>query len=448
MQAAAGKPGGERKKTVIRRTAAFILVLSIALSMLSGCYDRIEIDELTYIIAIGFDKGKTYPIKMTMQYAASKSMAGGESQGGEGGDGKILELITLEAPTVASGLNMANGFIGRQMNMSHTVALFISEELAREGIESFMYGISRYRELRPNMYVAVCRGEAEDFLKSVNPTQDVSPSKYYELVFRSFMYTGFIPNSQFFKFYTDLQSYSEQPVAILAGVSRYKDSEEFDPEQNTAAERGRDKPLEGDYKAGDIPRVGSSKSEIMGLAVFDGPRMIGELDGSSATNYLMVTGEYNYAYISLPDPKFPDEYIALSVFQRKKPERRVEFMDGKPKVQVKVYLDADFFVIQSGYNYEDPEKIPIAEKAASEFFEKGITTFLKRTAVEFESDICGFGKDAKKHFLTWKEWKEYSWLDRYKDADFKVDVDVRIRRTGMKILSSPFESTKKREASE
>jgi len=37
-------------------------------------------------------------------------------------------------------------------------------------------------------------------------------------------------------------------------------------------EKGREFPLEGDFKAGDMPKVGTIKSEVMGLAVFNGSK--------------------------------------------------------------------------------------------------------------------------------------------------------------------------------
>lgn len=433
-----------------KKILAFISAFIIFCSTLSGCYDRREIDDLTYIIAVGLDKGKVEPLKLTLQYAVPKSSSGGGGGGGggQGGGGSPLAQITLETPALNAGLNMANTFIGREVNLSHAVVVIISEELAKADIGEYIYGMARWREFRPSIYMAVCRGSAEEFLKAVKPVQEVDPSKYYDLIFRSYRYTGFIPDANFNKFYTQMESPTAQPVAVLVGLSRYKSSEEFDPNITTAYEKGKTRPFEGDFLAGDIPGISEQKNEVMGLALFDGSRMVGEMDGGEATDYLFATGKFKSAFIAVPDPKKPQKSIVLNVTQDRNPVRRVDLAGDRPKISLEVSLKADFVSIQSGFNYESVDNLNIVEKAAGDFITKGIIHFLNRTSKEFKCDICGFGQETRMQFLTWKELEEYNWLEKYKDADFDVHVDFVIRRPGMIIRSVPFITTGGKEKTE
>lgn len=431
-----------------KKISVFIFILLILSGMLTGCYDRREVDEMTYVVAIGFDKGKVEPLKLTFQYAVPKAAGSGGGSSEGGGGSKPIETVTLETPTLLAGLNMANAFIGREVNLSHAVVAVISEELAREDIGPYIYGMARMTQIRPNIHMAVCRDSAEEYLRAIKPIQEVDPSKYYELIFSTYKYTGLIPNSQFYNFYIKAESMSQMPIAVLAGLSKYKTSDEFDPELNTAREKGKSQPFEGDFLAGQIPKVGDQKGELMGLAVFDGTKMVGELDGAETTNFLMVTGEYRNAFITFPDPKIPDKNIVLNVSQSRKPVHKIEFEEGEPKVHVEISLEADFLSIQSGYNYEDTKNTPIVETSVEKLLSKHITTLLDRTAKEFKSDICGFGKQAKKQFLTWKEWEDFKWLDKYKDSAFDVEVNLKIRRPGLLIRSSPFPSTDEKGSSQ
>jgi spore germination protein KC len=178
----------------------------------------------------------------------------------------------------------------------------------------------------------------------------------------------------------------------------------------------------------------------MGLAVFNGPKMVGELDGEEAGDYLMVTGEYNHSFISFPDPIEKKYFLILDVKQSRSPVYKVEIVDGKPKIHVKVILEADYLSIQSGLNYENLNKTSAFEKSAQEFLKKGITDFLNKTVV-LNSDICGFGNIAKRKFLLWKDWENFKWIEKYKDSTFTVDVDLKVRRTGLKIKTQPFVTT-------
>jgi spore germination protein KC len=237
-------------------------------------------------------------------------------------------------------------------------------------------------------------------------------------------------------------------AAATAGLAKYTSTKEFDPGLNTAKEKGKPRPYEADFYAGDIPKVGDQKGEVMGLAVFDGTKMIGKMDGAQATNYLMVTGEYKYAFVTIDDPKVPGEVVVLSVSQGRKPEYKIDLADSKPKISVKLNFEADFASIQSGVNYEDNKQKPLIEKTASDYLKRGVSKFLELTAKEYHSDICGFGREVRKQFLTWKEREDSKWLSRYKDAAFDVSVDVKIRRPGQIIRSAPFLPSDEKEISQ
>jgi len=430
----------------INRLVCLILVIMFICGLSTGCYDRREVDDLGYIIALGIDKGKTNYLKMTFQIAKPEAGGGGgESGGGGSSEEKGYSMMTIEAPTVYSGLNMVNTFTSKQLNMSHNKVIVISKELARAGIEPYLHAFLRGREFRPNMYIVVARDSAEDYLKNVKPELVLSPAKFYELVYRAYSYTGFIPNVQFHDFYNYSEGLYRQPVAILGGVGKFKSSEEFNIEKSTYRKKGRKTPFGGDFLAGDVTKAGGADVENMGLAVFDGDRMVGELDGEDVKYFLMATGEYGHAYWTIPDPKVKDRFVLLDIKQSRKPRHRVELGGGKPKTYTKINLEADILSIQSTIDYEQDPMLKVFEAYVENFIRKEMLGFLQVTSKTFKSDICGFGAYAKRYFLTWKEWEDYNWKSRYRNASFNVDVNFKIRRPGLLIRTLPSVSSAGRE---
>lgn len=421
------------------RLIGMVMICAIFSGVLTGCFDRREVDELAYVIAIGLDKGKSNRLRMTLQLAVPKDISGGE--GGGGGE-EALDIITLECPTIYSGLNMANSVVSRQLNISHAKAIIFSRELAQEGLDFLITALPRGREFRPGIQVVVSRGPAEDMLKAIKPKLEINPAKYYELILSAHTYTGFSADTSFYKFYTWSKSLYVQPVAALASIGRYDNAEEFDASIGTASKKGRDLPLEGDFFAGDVPAVGKRNAEYMGLAVFDGGKMVGELDGEETIFHSMITGEFNRAYITLRDPMDKEKFVILDTRQSRRPRHHVDLSAGKPAIRVKIILEADITVIQSAIKYEDPDKMPVLEQAYEEYIRKGVEMLLDKTAKEFKADICGFGRYVKQKFLTWNEWVNYQWLKRYTDSTFKVEVDLQIRRTGLQVQSSQIADTK------
>jgi len=407
---------------------AVILIVCLQCNMLTGCFDRKELDDMAYPIALGFDKGQTNELRMTLQLAVPVNIAGGES----GGDvDKSVIVVTVDTPTIYSGLNMLNSFVSKQIHLAHIKAIIFSEELAKEGISKYLHAMIRNKGFRPNAHVIVSRGSAEEFIGAVKPKLETNPAKYYEQLLSGYKYTGFTTDSQLISFYHESESAAIQPVAVLADVSRYKSTEEFDLKQSTYMEKGRKQPLEGDFKAGDLPKTGELKIEVMGLAIFNGGQMIGELDGQETTYHLMVEGKFNSTFLTMPDPIKSDEFIILDVRRSRMTKKKVEMVNGKPKLHAKVSLESDILSIQSGINYESMDNIGKLESAVEQFIKKGINRYLNKSINECGTDTIGFGKALKGKFLTWKEWEEFDWLSKYKESTFDVEVDVKIRRPGL-----------------
>lgn len=424
------------------RILSFILIPTFFCGMFTACYDKRELDDQAYVIALGFDEGKTNYLRITLQIAKPGAIAG-ESSGGSGAAkgaggtaGKPFMITTVEAPTLYSALNMVNTYVSRQINMSTTIALIFSKSLAEKGLEYLVNAVLRQRELRPSIYVVVSRTTAEEYINNVTPILERNPVKYYYLNYTGYRYTSFTANTQLSRFSAFMGSQDRQPVAILAGVSKNNTTEDINTDNSTYREKGRTFPFEGDFKAGDVPRTGEDKGEIMGLAVFDGEKMAGELDGEETGYYLLMTGEYRNAFWTIPDPKVKDRFVLLNIRQNRMPEKEVTLVNGKPKINVRLFLEADILSIQSGLNYETGQNTVLLEDSVKAFLEAGAARLLHKTAAEYHSDIFGFGSAIRSHYLTWNEFEAVHWKKIYKASDFNVEIMFKIRRPGLLIRSS------------
>lgn len=345
--------------------------------------------------------------------------------------------LTCEAPTIYSGINMINTFTSKQLNLSHIKVVVFSKELAQEGLSPYLHAMIRGREFRPNMNIVISRSSAEAFLEKIKPELVMNTSKYYDLLFEADEYTGFFQDAEFNDFYSYSESLFRNPVAILGGVTSFKSSEDFTDKDSTYRMHGHPNPLAGDYYAGDVPQSGGVESEIMGLAVFDGDRMVGELDGTEAKLHLLSTGEYGHSSWSLPDPSGKGQFVVMDIQQSRHPDMKVNTDSDAPEIHLSLNLEGDFLSIQSTMEYEKGEALAMFETHVEDLIGKEVLAYLEKTAREFQSDICGCGEHAKRNFLTWKEWADYGWKSKYKDAVFTVDVNFKARRPGLIMRSIP-----------
>jgi len=419
----------------IKEIVSIFLLFIIISGLTSGCYDKREVDDLAYVVAIGLDKGVTNTLRLTVQIAEPLVIGAGGSGGG-GGNEKS-SIVTVETPSLYAGLNLINNSVSKEINLSHAKLIVFSEELAKEGLRKYLHAIIRGIEFRPTTYVAVSRCPARDYLQSIKPILDPHPAKYYELEFPAGN-TGFTTETQLSDFYFETEALGKQAVAVLASVDAFKDVKDFNLTGSTYKEKGREKPLEGDFKAGDIPKVGDVEGQIMGLAAFKGDKMVGEMDGEDVNLFRMLTGEYGGSYWSIPDPKVKDTIVVISVKKSRQPQIKVDMVNGKPKIDIKVIIEADFESIQSEEDYE--ENSTFFETYTQDFLKKEMLRFLKET-ITLKTDIVGFGKYMQRKFLTWDEWKNFQWLKKYKDSSFNVAIDLKMRRPGLIIKTVNLNSS-------
>lgn len=419
-----------------------VLLACLSFTNLTGCYDSREIDEMSYVVAVGLDKGTTNALRLTLQYAIPIATGGGGGGGGGGEPSKSVGNVTIECPSLLSGITLVNSSIAKKIDLTHAKVVVFSKELAESGdMIGYLHGMTKSRQFRPTLYIAVSRSSAQEYIESIKPVQEADPSKYYEMKFSAYKYTGFTGDTTLYRFYSAGVSSTQEPVATLVGVNDDKSTKDFANDKSTYREKGRSRPLVGDYKAGEVPRIGDVSGETMGLAAFSGAKMVGELDGRETTYYLMCANNFDGSSFTIPDPVNERFNVIISVKKSRSPSYKIDLNGGKPIINIKLLFEGDYQAVQSGVNYESDKNRAFFEKTVENFIKKGIEQFLNKTSKEFKTDICGFGRYAKIKFLTWQEWYKYDWFSKYKEATFNVSVDFKVRRPGLTIRTSEFIGT-------
>jgi len=428
----------------VRKTALLLVLCLLFTAIPAGCYDQRELDDIAYVVALGLDKGVTDRLRLTLQVISFKEGGGApRGAGGSGGgedkeEGKVgnTVVITVEGASFFNCLGLANSASSRKLNLMHAKMLVFSEEVARSGeLDKYVAPIMRYREIRETMNMIVTRGRAEDLIKELKAVIGREIYKSLELITEQPSYTGYFPEVKFYNFYNSLKSTVEQPVAVLAGVNSFKnlqDSERIGPPREAA---------DGSFFAGDVPRQGGAKRELFGAAVFDGPRMVGELTGAEARVMRLIRGDFARGFFTIRDPEAPGYFVMLDARQARKPRVRVDLAGDVPEIYVDLRLEGDLLSVQSKVNYESPELKPVLERAFEEEIRRQADGLIAKCRDQFKADIFGFGRSAVRQFPTIREWRDYEWLEKFPQARVYIGVGFIVRRPGMILKSSPIIAT-------
>ena len=105
-----------------------LILFVIFINAFSASYASHNISNLAYVLAIGIDKGEKAKMKISAQFTKNSTSSNSESSSSSGN----IVLVTGEADSIFSGLNLLNSYIGKELNLAHCSVVIFSEEFAKE----------------------------------------------------------------------------------------------------------------------------------------------------------------------------------------------------------------------------------------------------------------------------------------------------------------------------
>lgn len=126
------------------------LALIMLIVVLTGCWDRTEIEDQSYIIALGLDRGEARRLMVTAQVAIVQSLTTGTLGATRPTAPQLaVQLLTAEADTMTQAIHILNGGMTRRLDLRHLRAVLVGEPLARVGLEPVFTSLRPVGELNP-----------------------------------------------------------------------------------------------------------------------------------------------------------------------------------------------------------------------------------------------------------------------------------------------------------
>lgn len=109
---------------------AFLILFVIFANGFSAAYTSRKLGNIAYVLALGIDVGEKSKLKVSAQFTKSSSISPGSGNSGE--ESSNIILVSGEADSIFSALNLLNSYIGKEINLSHCALFIFSEELAKK----------------------------------------------------------------------------------------------------------------------------------------------------------------------------------------------------------------------------------------------------------------------------------------------------------------------------
>jgi spore germination protein KC len=409
------------------RMAKIVWVCIFPIFLLTGCWDKFELEEQAYVVALGLDKASDNLISVTFQIANPQV---GSTNKGEAPNEPPSDFISFVVPDIISAKELANSVISRRVNFGHLGTLIVGEKLASSGEFQHIIGTSlRDPEMRREINIMVSPEDASEFIQNNKPKMETRPHKYYAFMTQRWRDTGEVPYSTLNRYYSRVEG--ELFLAIYATTQKHGQR----ASQN-----------EDNYLAGQAPQKGGDPVQMIGSAVFKNGRMIGKLTGEE-TRYALMLRRRALAHTivaSYVDPLNSKYRISVRLVRRGNTQIKVDVKQNPPVVNVNIPLICQVLSIPSLIDYpRDTHKQKVLKASLEEMMQSIAMQLVQKTQREYQAEPFLWYNAARIKFWTLREFEAYHWEDRYRRAKVNVDFDIRMEMFGKQLdPSRPQQQTR------
>ncbi|WP_342046340.1 Ger(x)C family spore germination protein [Bacillus sp. OTU530] len=378
-------------------------MLITMLFILTGCWSRVELNELAVTVAMGLDK-KGNKVLISQQIVNPGAIAA------KGGAASSDAPVTLFKET-GNGIQAADRKMitssTRKIYTGQLQMLIISEELAKEGLSDVLDHISRDHQYRRDFFVVIARGtKAEDILKVYTVIDRIPANKMQRSLDNSSKAWGTTVSVRMDQFMSDIISNGKE--AVLTGIK-----------------------VQGNRNLGETTKNGqqidpSAKLQYNGLAVFKKDRLVGWLNEEESKGYNYTQGKISSTSVVFPCSR-GKKNINVEVL-RTQEETQFKKINDTPQINIKISLEGNVADAQCAIDLSKPETITQLEKLTEKTIKRTIAAALKAAQKKYKSDIFGFRDVVNRTNPKYLEKVQKDWDQEFPDLQVNVAVKADIRR--------------------
>ncbi|MBJ6360541.1 Ger(x)C family spore germination protein [Paenibacillus sp. GCM10012307] len=389
-----------------------LLLTAVMLLILTGCWDRREMNTLGIIMGLGIDQADN-GLKVTAQVVIP---AGVSSNTGKV-IGSPITVYSQTAPTLFEAIQKLTLVSPRMMFLSHIRVLVLSEEFASHvGIGDIMESMVRDPMVRPDYYVMIARNTtAETILSTLTALDKISANKLYnslEQSSKTWAPTTVVNADRLFE-----HMISSGISPVVTGVQ-----------------------VMGDPKAGSLQRnVETSnpgtKLIYTGIGVFKKDKLIGWLneDESKGFNYIRDNVRVTVGHVNCSNKgKIALRHIKTSS------KMKAEIRQSIPSINIHVKVISTVASVECDEQIGNIDVINRLQRDAESKIINLMKKAVESVSRKYKVDIFGFGEEINR--TNPKLWKqlESQWNEKLAELKVNYTAEYEIKQVGT--LDDSFQS--------
>ncbi|MBP2631758.1 MAG: germination protein Ger(x)C [Firmicutes bacterium] len=380
-----------------RQKALSVFLLIVLSLLLSGCWNRRELGNLSIVEGVGIDKTNDGQICLTVQILKPDAIKG---KSGESSNEKAFFTLTSTGKTLQEAFRNATKESDKKLYLWQMKIIVIGEEAAKIGIAPLLDLFNRDQEDRRTWLLFIARGKAQDILEAEHPQEKI-PAKAIESLAKATVSTSQIPKVILHDYLKTIASKTSAP---------------FIPGIEVIEEKKAEKP--------------KKKLKLEGTAVFKEDKLIGWLDKKETRGLLWILGQVKSGVLIVNSPGDEDKYVSLEII-RASSKIKPKFIDGRFVMNVKVTETGNLSEQLSEVHLTTPETFKQLEEKQKTAIHDEINAAIVKVQKELGVDVFKFGEAVHREFP--QEWKKLktNWDEEFANIDINVEVDANLRNVGM-----------------
>jgi spore germination protein KC len=391
----------------------------ICLVIVTGCWDRVELNDVAIVTGIAVEKGKDSKYKMTVEVINPTENAKMQAQGNA-----PSTVYSQEGNSVSELAHRMNVGLSRELIYSHTRVFVIGTDIAEEGMMNFLDFLERSGEFRNDFNILLNEeGKASNVIKVTYPLQKVSSLKVNKQIEMFYRDWGGDPNVRLTDFISALTSDGKEPTIATIKVKG-------DAKKGSSVEN---------IQKTDLDAI----VEVTGLAVFKGDKLVGRLPINATRSYLWLR-ELNSTSLTVPCENDENKYVDLRILESSS-SIQSEIKNGNPHFSVRINAEGKVEGTQCTPDLEKIKTYKSIEETAEKLIQTDVEDTIKKVQEDYQSDIFGFGEVLNRQHYAEFQKRKRDWNEHFAKATIDVNVKVFLRRSGIRNKSFETEIRENKE---
>lgn len=389
-----------------------LYILSVLLLLIiTGCWNRREINTLAIVQALGIDRTENGQISLSAQILRPSQVK--EASGTEG---EAVWVVTSTGETVFDAIRDASLKATRKLFFPHNKVIIIGEEAARTGVIPLLDFLRRDPEVRRLSYIFIAQGKAKPLLKGVHEQANI-PSQAIEGLAKATKSSSKLPNRNLKDFLGTLGSQTSS--SVVPGI--------------ILLEKKRDgKPI-----------------EVVALdqtAIFKKDKLIGWFNGKETRGLLWILNEVKSGIIVVNSPEDETKNVSLEITHSTS-KIKPEITDGKLTITVEVKEEGNLAEQMSAGDLTQLDTFHELEIRQAAVIVEEINAALTK-AQAWGVDIFKFGEEFHRKFpQEWSELEE-NWEEEFAELEVNLEVVAQLHQVGITTTPAQTEESEKQKGEE